>query len=242
MTTLPIHTRGVAALGLFCALAGPFLSGPGRAAESAIHDDLPAVRGKVLLHDERHAVSPVFGMTLGDPYVRNVMLGGSWRYYLQGWLGVGADVLGGVGLDTDLADQISSEIGLTTPGFELEATDLRLLANAALELVPLDGKLMVLGDKLLRLDLHAQVGFGMALVSGEGRIDDQVSIMPMFGAGIRVFPEPWIAIGLDLRDYVIKRTLAIRKDGSVPGEAFGHNVLVGVSVAFFLPGVAKVKD
>ncbi len=205
------------------------------AGAAAIHDDLPAIRNKVLLHEERHAIAPVFGLTINDAYSRNIMLGGSWRYFMQSWLGLGVDALGGLGFATGLTDQINDELSQAGSPFELETTDLRLVAAFMAELVPIEGKVMVLGRQQVRSDWHLTLGFGMAMVSGEGRIEDSLSMMPVFGTGVRIFPTSWISLGIDIRDHLIKRSLAIRRDGSVPGESFGHNVLVSFAVSFFLP-------
>ncbi|MGM0578276.1 MAG: outer membrane beta-barrel domain-containing protein [Myxococcota bacterium] len=213
---------------------------PAARAQSPI-EGLPAVRNKVLLHDGRHVLAPTFGFTVNDAYARNFLMGASWRYYIQNWLGFGVDVMGGFGADTGLADDIESELSTPDEPFTLSTTSLQLLANAAVEVVPLDGKFMLFGKYLTRMDLHLQAGFGMAMVSGDGRIDDEVSLMPMFGLGTRLYPEPWIAVGVHVRDYIVNRALASRRDGSIPGRSFGHNWMVGFSVNFFLPDEPGVR-
>lgn len=204
-------------------------------------DDLPAVRNKLLLHEGRHVVAPSFAFTVNDPYVRNLLLGAAWRYYLNNWFGIGVDVAGGIGVGTDLADDIEDELSRADRPFGLSTSSLRLLANATAEFVPLDGKFMLFGKHLARIDVHLIAGVGMALVDGEGRIEDEVSLMPMFGIGTRLYPAEWIAIGVDVRDYVINRTLASDRDGAVPGREFGHNWAVGFSVNFFLPDEPDVR-
>ncbi|TNF27151.1 MAG: hypothetical protein EP329_19985 [Deltaproteobacteria bacterium] len=221
------------------ALAGVVMLGaltptPARAENPALEGAPPVLRGVKLL-DGRNTLSPQFGMTLNDPYERNLMAGLGWRYFLDSWIGVGVDLWAGGGISTALTDDINRELTVGTQSFQLGTSSLRLLANAAVELVPFVGKGMIFGDQMVRVDLHIDLGIGVALTSGSGRVDDEVSIAPMFGVGLRFFPNDWLSVGIDLKDYLVNRVLASRKDGSVPGASFDHNWLLGLSVGFFFP-------
>ena len=198
-------------------------------------DDLPAVRNKLLIHEGRHALSPTFGFTANDPYKSNMLFGANWRYYIQSWLGVGVDVAGGVGIDTSLNGRIAEEITTPNKAFDVSSTGLRLLAHATFEIVPIEGKFLLVGGHQVRMDAHLLGGFGMALVAGEDRIEDEITWMPVFGAGMRFFPTEWLAIGLDVRDYIVERVLATRRDGSIPAPEFTHNLTTTFSIGFFLP-------
>ncbi len=204
-------------------------------------DDLPAVRNKVLLHEGRHALTPMFTFTANDPYVSNLMLGVSWRYYLQSWIAVGADLFAGGGVETALTRKIERELSADEKAFSLGTTSLRLLMHGTVEVVPIEGKLMTIGDFLMRMDLHIMAGIGMALVAGTGRLDGGVSIMPMFGVGMRFFPTDSIAFGFDVRDMIIDRVLSTRRDGGIPQSQFGHNWTISVFVSFFLPVDPEIK-
>lgn len=234
-----------AATRIGAALLGALLMigvGAGPASASKLLDDQPSVRNKVQILEGRHTIAPMFGLTLNDDYVTNLLGGLSYRYYLESWLGIGVNLAAGAGLDTSLTGQINSEITALNNGqtFTLSTTSLRLAADATLELVPFEGKFMIFGA-LARMDVHIQVGFGIALVGGTDRIEDTVSLMPTFGFGLRFFPEEWIAVGIDVRDLLVNRTLSSRRDGSVPGATFGHNWLLGLSVGFFLPTEPEVR-
>ncbi|MEZ4269165.1 MAG: outer membrane beta-barrel domain-containing protein [Myxococcota bacterium] len=204
-------------------------------------DGLPPIRNQVLLQDGRHVLAPVFGSTINDAYARNILVGLSWRYYFQNWLGIGLDVMGGFGLDTKLADRINRELSTEAQPFALSRTTLRLLANATLEFVPIDGKFMLFGKFHARIDLHLNLGLGMALVAGDGRIEDKAALMPVIGAGIRFYPTPWFAIGAECRDYIVDRTVAARRDFSIPASRFGHNWFIGLALSFFLPVEPDVR-
>jgi outer membrane beta-barrel protein len=217
---------------LVCTLAGPGVSS---VAAKSPFDDLPAVRNKLLLHEGRHVLAPTFAFTANDPYKANVLVGANWRYYIQSWFGIGIDVAGGFGVNTALNNRISEEITTDTKAFNVSATSLQLLTHATLELVPIEGKFLLAGGRQIRMDLHILAGFGMAMVAGEGRIDDEITWLPVVGAGMRFFPSNWLAIGIDIRDYMINRVLAMRRDGSIPGGELTHNLATTFSIGFFLP-------
>lgn len=210
-------------------------------AENPLLEDAPPVMRVRPLLEGRHIVAPQFGLTLGDPYVQNLMAGVYWRYYFTPWLGVGADVWAGGGVDTSLTDDINRELSDEDQVFVLSTSSLQLLANATVSIVPFSGKAVLFSDALLRMDVHIDLGVGVAMVSGSERIEDSTSIAPMFGVGLRVFPSRWLSIGFDLKDYLVNRALASRRDGSVPGASFDHNWLFGLSVGFSFPTNPEIE-
>lgn len=230
----PLVVAAVLALGATVA-AGPAL------ANEAL-DDHPAIHNKVKILDGRHMLTPGFGFTVNDDYVQNFIGSLGWRYYLQSWLGIGVNIGVGAGVDTGLTDQINTELnagGRTAPPISTSA--IRLAADFTAELVPFQGKFMIFGNTMLRTDFHILAGFGVAMTAGSGRLEDEVSLMPTFGAGVRIFPSEWISVGIDIRNLVIKRALSDRRDGSVPEASFGMNWLVGFSVGFFLPTEPEIR-
>jgi len=204
-------------------------------AENPLLDKAPPKMRVIPLHDGRHIVAPQFGLTFGDPYVQNLMAGVLWRYHFNPWLGIGADVWAGGGVNTTLTDDINRELSTEGRPFELSTTSLRLLANLTLEVVPFAGKALLFSDALVRFDVHLDLGVGIAMVSGSERIDDSVSLAPVFGIGVRIFPSDWLSIGIDIKDYLVERALASRRDSSVPAAEFAHNWLFGLSVGFSFP-------
>ena len=216
-------------------------AGSARAENPALEDAPPVLNGVELLAG-RHAITPQFGLTLNDPYVQNLMAGLSYRYYLASWLGLGVDLWAGAGIDTSLTDDINRELSTSTSTFVLGTSSLRLLANAAVDIVPFVGKAIVFSDEMVRVETHLTVGIGVALASGSGRVDDSTSIAPMFGVGLKIFPSDWLAVGVDLRDYLVSRVLASRRDGSVPGASFDHNWLLGLSVGFYFPTTPETRS
>ena len=197
-------------------------------------DGQPSIRKKHFYLKGRHTVAPGLAFTVGDAYSQNVALGVSWRYFVASWLGVGIDFGAGAGIETGLAGDINDELSREGKPFQLSTTALRLTTAAMIELVPFQGKFLV-GKGQARIAFHVDFGFGMALVSGTGRIDNSISLMPVVGAGMRIFPAKWFAIGMDVRDHIVNRVLSSKRDGSLPAPEWGHNWMVTLSVGFFFP-------
>lgn len=217
-------------------LMSALLAAPGAAsAENPLLDDAPPIMKVRPLLDGRHIIAPQVGLTIGDPYTQNFMAGVYWRYHLTPWFGIGADIWAGGGIDTSLTDDINRELSRPGVPFSLSTSSLQLLANATVELVPFSGKAMLFSDTLIRVDIHVTAGIGVAMVSGSERVEDTTSLAPTFGIGMRIFPNRWFSIGLDVKDYLVNRALAARRDGSVPGSSYDHNWLYGLSFGFSLP-------
>jgi len=223
------------------AVLAPVLGASAHADNPLLDEQPPVLKVRPLL-EGRHILAPQFGMTIADPYTQNLMAGLYYRYYFASWFGVGVDVWAGGGVDTALTDDIDRELSRPGVPFELSTTSLQFLGNVAIELVPFSGKALLFSDALIRADFHLTLGVGAAMISGEGRIDDSVSLAPTFGAGLRLFPSHWLSIGFELRDYLISRALASRRDGSVPGATFDHNWLFGLSIGFSFPTNPEIQD
>jgi len=226
-------TRAVFGLVLAVAMVVP------ATAQSAL-DGQPAIRNKVQLYEGRHLLSPIIGTTLNDAYRHNLLGGLAWRYYPTNWLGVGVDVMGGFALETGLSKQISRELSTEDSEFVVEASSLTVLATACAEFVPFEGKFMLAGGHSARMSAHLSLGLGMALISGEGRLQEEISFMPMAGIGLRFFPSDWAGIGVELRNYIVERVLSMNADGSTPGARYDSNWFVGLSAIFVLPPRPKI--
>lgn len=231
------------ALATFTLVAASAVAGaPSARAENPLLEDQPRIMRVRPLLEGRHMVAPQFGLTIGDPYVQNLMAGLYYRYHFNSWFGVGLDVWAGGGVTTSLTDDINRELSREARPFELSTSSLRLLANLTLELVPFSGKAILFSDALVRMDVHIDVGFGISLASGSDRIDDWLAPSPTFGVGLRIFPSRWLSIGFDIKDYMVERALASRRDGSVPGREYGHNWLFGLSVGFSFPTNPAIEE
>jgi outer membrane beta-barrel protein len=198
-------------------------------------DGQPSIRNKKLYLSGRQSVAPLIGFTVNDAYSGNFVGGLAWRYHLSDWLGIGADLAAGVGYDTDLSDDINTELSSNGNSFQLSTSSLSLAAFATIEIVPFEGKFNLMNWMHARIDVHLDLGFGIAMIGGTGRIEDSTSLLPVVGAGIRFFPTTWIGISLDIRDLIMSRVLSSRRDGSLPAPEWTHTWLTTLSVGFYFP-------
>lgn len=211
-------------------------------ADNPLLDDAPPTMRERPLLEGRHLIAPAFGVTINDPYARNLLAGLNYRYHVTSWFGFGVDLWAGGSTRTALADDIERELSRPDRPFQLSASSLRALVNLSVELVPLSGKAMLFSDALIHWDLHLIGGAGAAIVAGDGRIEESMSLTPMFGVGMRFFFDRWFSLGFEIRDYLVNRAVSSRKDGSVPGSTFGHNWLFGLSIGFSFPTVPSIEE
>jgi outer membrane beta-barrel protein len=180
-------------------------------------------------------VIPSVGFTIADAYARNMLVGLGYNYHFLNWLSAGVDYSYGVGVKTDLADQIEGELSAPGKAFDMNATSIRMLAGANIGLVPIQGKFVLMDRYGVWFDCHLVGGAGYAWLRGGDKIPATSTFAPYFGAGARVFILKWMAVLVEFRDVVIKRREAVLKDNVVPGEEWGQNFVLGAGVSFLLP-------
>lgn len=206
---------------------------------SASRTDLrsaPPIRNGQKLRSDRHYVTALAGFTMNDAYQRSLSLGLSYRYNFNNWLSVGVDLMGTyLTLDTDLTEQIESE--LSTPGNTATPStgSPSFLFNAAVTFVPLYGKMNLLGLISVNYDVQIHVGVGYGTTRGTGRIDSGGSILPMWGLGSRIFFSDWIALEVGMRDYIMDMPVVAPANVVNPETEWVQNFMVTVGVSFFFP-------
>ena len=203
----------------------------------------PPIRGEVPLRAERHQISPVIGMSFDDPYLRDLSVGIKYRYYFTNWLGVGVDIAAHYAhVETSLTEQIESKTSQAGVSGAPSTSGLGVLGTASVTLVPIHGKFMFLGKFPVAYDVHVFGGAGFATTDSQNpdRIKDTVVFSSMFGFGVRFFLSEWIAIEVDVRDYMMTRVLAAPYYVEDPSEDFQHNWMVTTGVSFFfLPDLER---
>ena len=213
------------------------VAAPGVASAQRINmEEAPPIRADIPWRKGRHQIAPMVGFSFGDVYVRNLSAGLNYRYYFTNWFGAGVDFYAHyLNLDTSLTGQITDE--LTQPGQSgaPSTSGLGIMATAAITLVPIYGKFMLFGKVPLAYDVHIIAGAGYATTSGTGRIESGGGFTPMFGFGARIFFSSWIALEVEVRDYMLNMQLVAPSSVVNPAETFEHNWMVTTGVSFFFP-------
>ena len=207
----------------------------------AQHSDLstaPPIRGEVPLRAERHQITPVIGMSFDDPYLRDLSVGIKYRYYFTNWLGVGVDIAANFAhVETSLSEKIEAKTSQPGESGAPSTSGLGVLGAATVTLVPIYGKFMFLGKFPVAYDVHVFGGAGFATTDSQNpdRIKDTVVFSSMFGFGVRFFLSDWIAVEVDVQDYMMTRVLAAPYFVDNPTADFQHNWMVTTGVSFFFP-------
>ncbi len=206
-------------------------------AQRADLSNSPPIKSAMPLRDARHQLTPVFGFTINDLYQRNLAVGIDYRYYFTDWLGVGLDFMATYyHFDTSLTKSIDSQ--LTRPGQSghPSTSSLQTLTHVAVNLVPVFGKFIAFRKLPMAYDLHIVVGLGLGTWTGQGRIENGMHFSPMIGVGGHFFFSNWIALNLEVRDYMmIKMPVAAQASATNPESKFVNNWMFTVGVTFMLP-------
>jgi len=235
----------------------------------------PVVRRQINWRAERSELMPQLGLTMNDPYFKNILVGVGYNYHATGWLSFGANVGYAFGIKTSLTEDIESEKSgveyenedgelAKGPSFAMPATHVGLLADAHVGIVPLYGKMLLMGEKALAYDFHLTGGFGLVQVLWNSDLPssfdavDEFRTGPVFGGGVRLFVDDAVAIGIDVLDYFVTMHVVAEKDPDraftecrerpldcyrVPDEMdWTHNVVAMVSFAIFMPGELTYEE
>ena len=199
-----------------------------------------------MFRGKRHELTAELGATLADSFARNWLLGVSYQYYFNNWLGAGlslsANLCGVMGdmCKTSLAEDVEA----THPSIDsIEGLSVfGVIATPFVSLVPISGKFGVF-KRVMHYDLHLQVGAAITTVGsldGGGDLDD-TPIGPMIGVGHRVFVGDSMAITLSLRDYILSRALNATESGRPAEEEYENNFVLALSISFYLPSEVQVS-
>ncbi len=255
VSTLPARLTSCSLLLLALLVALPSLARAEEEAEArgevkSFIDEGPGVRRKLLYRSTRLEVQPLVGITLNDPFTRNVMAGANVAFHLNNSLGIGVTGAYGVSqMSTGLRDNIRAELdGRGDRLNELNYSYLGWIVDVEATYVPLFGKLSLLNSLIANYDFHLLLGVGFigeqAVNAGSGlEVNDNIissnTVAPMIGAGFRFFVGDMVSINLDLRDYIFSRAESNSR-GSAQ-EELSNNFMLSLGVSIFLPGDVKVS-
>jgi outer membrane beta-barrel protein len=212
-------------------------------AKVSVLADAPSVRRQNLLRKSRHEITPSFGVTMGDTFTRSFLFQVGYQYHVLDWLGIGAEFGYAASMKTALTEGIEREVArdpewqAANPGqsYEMPRTGLQMLALAKASFTPLSGKLVLFRKFLGYVDMHVDVGGGMAKVQGLGKAEGATTFAVLVGGGFRFFPTRMLSVNLDVRDYMVPRKLNQPSNGKPAESKLTQNALFLLGVSFFLP-------
>lgn len=213
-------------------------------------EEIYAVQQIYALRLNRVEISPSYSATLNDPFISHNGVGLGLNYWWTNVLAIGINFIWYEGLETesDINFQVRRSTRLAVP-----VNQYQLGAHLAFTYVPVYGKFAMFNEFIFQYDLYVLGGVGLMrtrplpVVDPEVRsFDFDLRVAFNVGIGLRVFLTRWLAIFVEIRDYMyleqlesLDVALGTRREQastwSQPSPAFVNNVTAHVGLTFFLP-------
>lgn len=177
-----------------------------KAAKRDMHVQMYAVQQIYALRYHRFEVNPYFGLTMNDQFVAHNGPGLALNFYITNVLAVGVNgnfyqglnSVSGFNLQTSRAARVGEPI-----------TEYQWNANANFTYVPAYGKFAGFGDFIFHYDFFVLGGVGAISTRPVAVIDPDnrtFSFKPKvdihLGGGLRIFFNRWLALTLEISDYI----------------------------------------
>ena len=225
-------------------------------ATRAVEAEMYAVQQIWALRSGRVEINPYFAATMNDQFVGHPGFGLAANYYILNPLAVGVNgnFYHGLNSQSDFNFETSRAARIGQP-----LTEYSFSVNANVTYVPAYGKFAAFQDFIFHYDFYFLLGGGIistrpiAVVDPDNRTFNY-KIRPTwgFGGGMRIFFTRWMAVMLEIRDYMFLDELenpniatGFTPDGApltqdestwlAPDKSFTNNVQAQLGVSFFLP-------
>jgi outer membrane beta-barrel protein len=230
---------------------------PGAEKEEVGKHPIWAVQQVYVLRARRFDFQPTFGFSLNDPYEQHQSINLALSYYITEVLaaGISFNWYGGLDKDTDLNFSASRATHQVIPineylwGGQINFT-----------YVPIYGKFAMFKQWILHWDVWLIGGGGfiftrpIAVIDPDYRtFDYKIKFCFNIGLGGRLFLTRFLAISLELRDYIFPEELESRKSYTNPTDRadkkkwvdadykLTNNVMLQLGVTLFLPFTFEYK-
>jgi len=188
---------------------------------------VPAVSRRSFSKSTRLALGPSVGLSLNDPYFENTTLGGTLDFYIGETFALG---LAGEWYLAQSKD-LDIEGGLEPPDSPFVKTNYTARLQATWS--PLYGKINLLAEKVLHMDMYVRVGAGI-LSPDAGKRLTTISV----ALGQHYFINSWMALVIELRSdfYRMARNL------EPPVTVLQHGLSANLGWVFFFPEPDQQED
>jgi outer membrane beta-barrel protein len=234
-------------------------AGEAQAAEQEAAGQHPiwAVQQVYALRARRFDFQPSFGVSLNDPYVQHQSISLALSYYITEVLaaGISFNWYGGLGAETDLNYSVGRATHQTVP-----INEYMWGGQINFTYVPIYGKFSMFKEWILHWDVWVIGGGGfiftrpIPVIDPDYRtFDYKVKFCFNIGIGGRLYLSRFLAISLELRDYIFPEELENRRAYTTPEDRedkknwvdedykLTNNVMLQVGVTLFLPFTFEYK-
>ncbi len=192
-------------------------------ATQALADRIPSVTRRAFEKEGRlELFLPTVGMSLNDPFFNHVISSAGFSFHVLESLAIG--VTGDLFMSLESNVPVSGGENIDRPDFN------RPLYAARLEVMwsPLYGKMSVLAETVLHLDVYLLAGGGV--IGGQ---KGSPATLAVVGIGQHYFLNDWVAVRVELRDefYSMSRNKAAPEKGKDLESLMSANV----GVSLFIP-------
>ena len=188
------------------------ISGPGAAPLKDVRAEVYAVQQNYVMRKGRVEISPYWSFSLNDQFVSHPAPGVAANYYISQVLAVGVNgnIYAGLNGDSDFNFQNRRSARIAVPLNEYQWG-----ANANFTYVPAYGKFASgFGNFIFHYDAYVVGGVGLLSTRPIPVIDPdnrKFSYSPKLnfnlGLGLRIFFNRWLAMNLEVRDYIFQEQL-----------------------------------
>jgi outer membrane beta-barrel protein len=218
-----------------------------KAAARDMHEEMYAVQQIYALRYHRFEVNPYFSLTMNDQFVQHPGPGLALNFYILNVLAVGVNGNFYQGLNSissfNLQTSRAARVGEPINEYQWNA-------NANITYVPAYGKFAGFGDFIFHYDFFVLGGAGaistrpIAVIDPDNRtfqFSPKADIH--LGGGLRIFFNRWLAMVLEISDYIYPEQLEATTIAANPqdqstwlgGTSWTNNVQAQLGLSFFLP-------
>ena len=216
-----------------------------KAARATLADKIPPLSGNLFFKKGRFEIAPVVGLSLGDAFFQKYAFGLMINYHVLESVSIGLH--GSYLLNTPGgAVSVCKAEGCSSP----QMSDLNevpgkisLLAGLDLAWSPFYGKVNVMAEKVLHFDTSIFIGadiiqYGAYDATSQSN-KDTFTGGGHLGIGERIVFNEFLALRVELRDYMFGGVVNIGDANGNPQTQFQNQLMLEVGVSFFVGSASK---
>jgi outer membrane beta-barrel protein len=231
-------------LAIIVAAAAAAMPAESRASKSdAFENKIEPVSGQLYQKSHRFELTlPSANLSLTDAFFHKYFAGLKAGYHFSEVFAVSASFAGGITSPTGSTNLCPEKSGSSCrPANDAQLNQvpgkIKMMAGAELAFSPVYGKLNLVAESVLHIDLSLLAGIDMIRYQGALSSADAVAgVVPAdesaigghLGVGMRIFLSNSVALRLELKDYIYRATIGGEKDTQ-------NQLFAELGLSFFLP-------
>jgi len=216
-----------------------------KAARATLADKIPPVSGNLFFKKGRFEIAPTVGLSLGDAFFQKYAFGLNLSYHVLESVSIG---INGVYMLSTPGGSVTvcNDAGCAGPKMEQLTRvpgNVSLLAGLDIAWSPFYGKINVMAEKVLHFDTSIFIGADVIQVAA---FDKSSGVNKAtftggghIGLGERIVFTDWIALRIELRDYMYGATVNLADASGNPQTQFQNQLMFELGLSFFVGSGSK---